>query len=254
MRLEAAASLLWAAQRDRLIVLAGVALAAALGLWATLHTGDALMLPSAPQPGSAAYVALLFVMWWSMMMAMMLPSAAPAILTFGAMTAKFKEKGAAYAPLPVFVAGYGAIWTLFSAAAVSLQILTEELVPLTGMMAVASRSLGGVLLIAAGIYQLTPLKYACLRHCQSPLAFFMRNWRKGASGAFRMGVAHGLYCLGCCWVLMVLLFYGGVMEPAWIVGLAIYVAAEKLIPARSRLAHATGLGLVLWGTWRLAAV
>ena len=117
------------------------------------------------------------------------------------------------------------------------------------MMAVVSEVLGGSLLIAAGLYQLSPLKSACLRKCQAPLTFFANNWRKGSLGAFRMGLSHGLFCLGCCWVLMGLLFYGGVMELRWIVGLALYVAAEKLIPVGNRLSRFTGILLIGWGAW-----
>ena len=240
-----------AAIHDRMLVIASLAIAAALGLWATLRTGDALMPPFSPAPGAAAYAVLLFTMWWTMMLAMMLPSAAPAILTYAAMSRKFAGKGAPRGPVAVFAAGYATIWTLFSLAALALQILTREAIPLTGMMAVTSAAVGGGLLVAAGIYQLTPLKYACLRKCQAPLMFFARNWRNGAAGAFRMGFSHGTYCLGCCWVLMGLLFYGGVMELRWIVGLALYVAVEKLIPAGDRLSRFTGILLVGWGLWVL---
>ena len=243
-----------AALNERRVVLAALAFVTALGLWATFFTGDALMSPASPAPGTVAYAVLLFLMWWTMMLAMMLPSAAPAILIYGALSRKFAEKGGATAPLAVFVAGYAAIWTGFSAAAVALQMSVHELVPLTGMMAVTSTALGAALLIAAGLYQLSPLKQTCLRKCQTPLMFFARNWRKGSGGAVRMGLAHGLYCLGCCWVLMGLLFYGGVMELRWIVGLALYVAAEKLIPASTWLSRFVGILLIGWGLWTVAVV
>jgi predicted metal-binding membrane protein len=241
------------ARNERWIVLAALLLATALGLFATLRLGDRLMMPDAPEPASIAYAALLFAMWWTMMMAMMLPSAAPAILTYGAMRRKFQSKGIDQPLLAVFVAGYAAIWTGFSLAAVILQIATRNVLPLTGMMAVTSEIIGSLLLVGAGLYQLTPLKYACLRKCQSPFMFFARNWRQGMAGAFRMGIDHGLYCLGCCWVLMGLLFYGGVMEPLWIAGLALYVLAEKLILPLFRLPQIAGLLLVGWGVWIFAA-
>jgi predicted metal-binding membrane protein len=114
-------------------------------------------------------------------------------------------------------------------------------------MAVTSRAVGGVLLIAAGIYQLTPLKAACLRKCQTPLFFLARNWRSGRLAAFRMGAHHGIYCLGCCWVLMALLFYGGVMELSWILGLALYVLAEKLLPPGWFVRRLSGAILIVWG-------
>jgi predicted metal-binding membrane protein len=237
------------ARNERWIVLIGLALVAATGLIATLRLGDMLMMPSAFVGGAIVYPLLLFIMWWTMMMAMMLPSAAPAILTFGSISRKFAEKGAPAAPLPVFVAGYAAIWTCFAAAAVTLQLLLSQKIALSMMMAVTSAALGGGLLVSAGLYQMSPLKSACLRKCQTPLMFFARNWQKGYPGALRMGLSHGLYCLGCCWVLMGLLFYGGVMEPRWIVGLALYVAAEKLIPAGNRLSRFTGILLIVWGLW-----
>ncbi|CAN0487912.1 unnamed protein product, partial [Phaeothamnion confervicola] len=199
------------------IVLAALAVVVALGLWGTFVSGDALMSPASPEPGTIAYAVLLFIMWWTMMLAMMLPSAAPAILTYGAISRKFSTQGATSAPLAFFVAGYAAVWTGFSAATAALQIAVRDIAPLTGMMALVSTTLGAVLLVAAGLYQLSPLKHACLRQCQTPLFFLARNWRKGNVGALRMGLSHGLYCVGCCWVLMGLLFYGGVMELRWII-------------------------------------
>ena len=244
-----AAACLWAARRERALVLAGLAFVAAGGLWGTLYAGDWLMMADAPVGGTVAYLVLLFLMWWTMMMAMMLPTAAPAILSYGAIARKVDQAG----PMTAFVAGYAAIWSIFSAAAVSLQVITADNIPLTGMMALISREVGGGLLVAAGLYQFTPLKRACLRHCQAPFFYVAHHWRNGTTGAFRMGLSHGLYCTGCCWVLMLLLFYGGVMELTWIVGLAVYVGAEKLIPARFHVDRVAGTALVAWGLWVLAS-
>ena len=182
---------------------------------------------------------------------MMLPSASPAILIYAALARKHESKG--IAPVAVFASGYAAIWTGFSVGAVLLQLLIRPLIELNMTMAVTSRLVGAALLIAAGLYQMTPLKQACLRKCQSPLMFFARRWRNGLEGSFRMGLEHGSYCLGCCWVLMALLFYGGVMDLRWIVGLAIYIATEKLIPAGAKLARATGLILIAAGAWQFYA-
>lgn len=237
------------AKHQRWFVLAGLAAVAIVGLLTTLHSGDLLMMANPETGGVIAYASLLFVMWWTMMMAMMLPSAAPAILTYGALSGKFSEKGAYAAPLGYFVAGYALIWTGFSVAAVALQLLLADVIALSMMMAVTSALVGGALLVAAGLYQFSPLKAACLRNCQTPLMFLGRRWQPGHRGALRMGLLHGLYCLGCCWVLMGLLFYGGVMELRWIIGLALYVAAEKLIPAGNRLSQFTGLLLIGWGVW-----
>ena len=232
-------------------MLTSLALVSAIGLFATMRLGDMLMMPTAFVGGATIYPMLLFVMWWTMMMAMMLPSAAPAILTFGALSRKFGEQGASASPLSLFVAGYAAVWTGFAVVAVALQLLLSQKIALSMMMAVGSAVVGGSLLVAAGLYQMSPLKSACLRKCQTPLMFFAGNWRKGSLGAFRMGLSHGLYCLSCCWVLMGLLFYGGVMDLRWIVGLALYVAAEKLIPVGNRLSQFTGLILIGWGAWRI---
>ncbi|MGH6855941.1 MAG: DUF2182 domain-containing protein, partial [Aestuariivirga sp.] len=170
-----------AAQNERIVVLAGLALVTAAGLYASLHTGGALMMMPA---GSIAYAVLLFIMWWTMMLAMMLPSAAPAILMYAAMNRKFAENGAARVPSALFAGGYGAVWTGFSAAAMVLQLLIQPAIPLNGMMAVTGATAGGLLLLAAGLYQMTSLKHACLRKCQTPLMFFARNWRTGKTGAF----------------------------------------------------------------------
>lgn len=248
MSSEPGGAYLWAARRERIFVFLGLTFVVAAGLWGTLATGDWLMLPSAPAEGSLAYILLLFAMWWTMMMAMMLPAAAPAILSYGAVARKNAKAGS----ITTFVLGYAAVWSAFSAAAVFLQILTSNLIPLTGMMAVTSKSIAGVLLVAAGIYQFTPLKNACLKHCQSPFFYIAHHWKNGGHGAFRMGVQHGIYCAGCCWVLMLLLFYGGVMEITWIVGLALYVAMEKLIPPRFHVDRVAGCALVIWGIWVLA--
>ena len=227
----------------RLAVAGGLLFASAAGLWLTTKVGGTLMMGGGEPAGLALHVILLFLMWWSMMMAMMLPSAAPAILTYRTVAAKLKPPPHTF----VFAAGYAAVWSAFSAAAVILQIITHDIVPLTGMMAVVSTSVGGALLIAAGLYQFSPLKQACLRKCQAPLFYLARHWRMGVSGAFRMGISHGLHCLGCCWAIMLLLFYGGVMELTWIVGLALYVAAEKLLPARYQLDRVAGAALIAWG-------
>ena len=220
---------------------------AVAGLFSTLRLGDMVMVPTDWVGGPIIYPLLLFIMWWTMMLAMMLPSAAPAILTFAALRRKFAARGAPVAPLAVFASGYSMIWTGFSVAAVIIHLALSPLVSMSMMMAITSRTIGGGLLIAAGLYQMSPLKAACLRKCQTPLFFLAHNWQNGNGGAFRMGLSHGLYCLGCCWVLMGLLFYGGVMELRWIVGLAIYVAAEKLLPAGNKLSRLTGLLLIAWG-------
>jgi len=178
---------------------------------------------------------------------MMLPSAAPMILLFTTLNRKQRDAGQPYVATSIFAFGYLAAWAGFSLVAVILQWGFE----LTGMISPVligtNVIFGGVLLLAAGTYQLTPIKHACLRYCRSPLAFLGTRWRRGAGGALRMGLEHGAYCLGCCWFLMGLLFFGGVMNLYWIVGLALFVLFEKMMPAGHWLGYATGVALSIWG-------
>ena len=193
------------------------------------------------------YSVVNFFMWWVMMFSMMLPSAAPLLLLFARMMRKEKKKGAPYVPTGVFALGYVVMWAAFSAVATGAQWGLEASGLLSGIMVGTSAVLGAALLIAAGVWQLTPLKNACLRHCRSPIGFLSAQWRPGRTGAFRMGLVHGAFCLGCCWFLMALLFYGGVMNLYWIIGLALYILIEKLLPAGARIAQLTGVFLIAWG-------
>ena len=206
--------------------------------------GMAAMAPMAWTPG---YAVLMFFMWWIMMMAMMLPSATPMILLFALINRKQRENGAPYVPTGIFAAGYLLVWGAFSLVAVTAQWGLERIGLLSSMLASTSVLLGAGLLIAAGVYQLTPLKHACLRHCRSPIFFIGHHWRPGNIGALRMGVEHGAFCTGCCWFLMALLFYGGVMNLYWIIGLAVLVLLEKTLPAGHWLGRITGAFLIAWG-------
>lgn len=203
------------------------------------------MTPVAWTPG---YALLMFFMWWIMMVAMMLPSASPTILLFAAVSRRRHKPGSPYAPVGSFAVGYLLAWGGFSLFAIALQWGLERVAMLSSMMASTSVMLGGVLLLAAGTYQFTPFKDACLRHCRSPLHFLSHHWRKGTFGALRMGFEHGSFCLGCCWVLMGLLFVGGVMNLYWIIGIALFVLLEKIIPAGHRLGWIGGVGLMAWGS------
>jgi predicted metal-binding membrane protein len=199
----------------------------------------------APARG-AGYVALLFVMWAAMMGAMMLPSAAPMILFYAAIARRRRERGEIAATVGIFAAGYVLVWAGFSLGAAVLQWRFEAAALLSPGMAVTGAA-SGLLLIVAGLYQWTPLKLACLRRCRSPLGFVLTEWREGARGALVMGLRHGLFCLGCCWALMLLLFVGGVMNLLWIGLVALIVLIEKVAPAGGWHARIAGLALVLWG-------
>jgi predicted metal-binding membrane protein len=209
--------------------------------------GQAMMAMATPADWTWGYAFLMFGMWWVMMIAMMLPSAAPMILLFALVNRRTREKGAPYVPTAVFVGAYLVAWGGFSVVAVALQWGLERAGLLSSMMASRNVAFGGALLVLAGAYQLSPLKHACLRYCRGPIDFISRHWRAGLRGAFRMGVHHGLYCLGCCWALMALLFFGGVMNLYWIAGLALFVMLERTIPPGHWLASLAGLGLVVWG-------
>ena len=219
----------------------------AMGEGAAAGMSDLAVAAMAPVAWTPRYAALMFFMWWIMMMAMMLPSATPMILLFAVINRKQRDKGAPYVPTGIFAAGYLLVWGTFSLVAVSAQWGLERMGLLSSMMASTSVLLGAGLLIAAGVYQLTPLKHACLRHCRSPLFFITQHWRPGNLGALRMGMEHGAFCTGCCWFLMALLFYGGIMNLYWIVGLAVFVLLEKTIPGGHRLGHVTGALLIAWG-------
>lgn len=189
------------------------------------------------------YAAVLFVMWWLMMIAMMVPSAAPTILLFAALSRSKRQSAAIF-----FAAGYLATWAVFSAAATAAQGAMIEIGALSTMfMTVTAPWLGATILIGAGLYQFTPLKAACLHHCRGPVEALTRHRRTGRAAAFRMGLLHGRYCLGCCWALMALLFVGGIMNIWWILGITLYVAVEKLAPGGDRLARPLGAILVLGG-------
>jgi len=194
---------------------------------------------------------LMFLMWAVMMVGMMLPSAAPMLLVYAAVVRKAERQGAVLAPTAVFAAGYLLAWTLFSLAATLAQWGLEEAALLSPMMVATSPLLGGLLLIGAGLYQLTPWKDACLQHCRSPVGFIAEHWRPGVAGALRMGMQHGLYCLGCCWVLMGLLFFGGVMNLLWIAAITLFVLLEKVLPGGARGGRFAGAALALAGVWVL---
>ncbi len=240
--------------RQRWVVIGGLASVTAVS-WVYILAGagmganpDSRAMMDMTTDWSPEYVALMLAMWWVMMVAMMLPSAAPMILLFAAVSRRSGEGENAVPPTALFAAGYLIVWGGFSLIAVSLQWGLDKLALLNPMMASASVPFGGALLIATGAYQMTPLKHACLRHCRSPIQFLGRHWQPGAAGAMRMGIEHGLYCLGCCWVLMTLLFYGGVMNLVWIAGIALYVLVEKLLPAGHKIGRLIGVVLILWGT------
>jgi predicted metal-binding membrane protein len=204
------------------------------------------------QPWTATEFGLRLLMWVVMMVAMMVPTAAPMTLIYAAVARKAAAQHNPVAPTFVFVAGYIAMWSLFSIAATVAQWRLDRVALLSPMMVSSSAVLGGALLIGAGVYQLTPLKQACLRHCRAPAQFLSQNWHSGTAGAFRMGLKLGAYCLGCCWILMGLLFVGGVMNLLWIAAIAAFVLLEKTIPFGAAAGWFAGVAMILVGALSLA--
>lgn len=217
-------------------------------------TGHAMSM-AIPQraPWNARTLALTFAMWVVMMVAMMLPSAAPMIVMFHRVAAERAARRQPAVPTAVFLAGYLSVWCGFSVLATAAQWALHEASLLSPMLAAASPWLGGGLLAAAGVFQFTPLKQACLAKCRSPIAFLLGEWREGVRGALAMGIRHGVYCTGCCWALMALLFVGGVMNLVWVAALAVVVLGEKALPNGALLGKLGGLALIAWGAWVMAS-
>ena len=254
-------------RRDRLVVASAlVAVIAIAWIWVVLGAGtgmstlgmtrrsgmpDITGMVMEPAAWSFGYAGLMFAMWWVMMAAMMLPSAAPMLLLFAHATRKARAGNLPYVPTGIFAAGYLAAWGGFSILATALQWAFEQLGLLSPMMVATSYWLGGAILILAGLWQLTPIKGVCLRHCRSPLSFLIGSWRPGRLGALRMGLEHGSYCLGCCWFLMGLLFFGGIMNLFWIAGLAAFVLLEKTLPMGHWFGRLIGVAAVACGVLML---
>ena len=256
-------------RRDRAVSLAGLA---ALTLLAWVYVLDGagtgmsvfnmttFAFPPPVRPGlteawGAGYWALMLAMWWVMMIATMIPSAAPMILLYARVSRHAQSKGQmadGVLPTFVFALGYLVAWLGFSTLATAAQWALERAGLLHQMlMWSTSATLTGVLLIAAGAYQFTPFKTVCLQHCRSPADYLSRHWRAGRAGAFRLGAVHGAWCLGCCWALMALLFAGGVMNLVWIAGLAIVVLIEKLAPRGEIFGQGLAVLMIGTGVWIL---
>ena len=251
-----------ALRRDRAVVVIAILIIAAIAWAYTVYVaesgmdmGDGMGMSMAMadmRSWSAADFGLMFVMWAVMMVAMMAPSAAPMLLMFAALNRRRRERDAPYVPTSIFLAGYVIVWTAFAAAATGGNWGLHQASLLSSMMgASTSGYLGGALLLAAGAFQWSPLKTACLKQCRTPMGFLMTSWREGHRGALRMGLEHGAYCLGCCWALMLLLFVLGIMNLVWIAALAAFVLAEKVAPMSEWVSRGTGVLLACWGVWAI---
>jgi len=250
-------------RRDRAVVIGALAALTALAWAYTIWLARSLdmggmamgvMLAPAFKPWTGTDFAVTFVMWAVMMIGMMTPSAAPMILIYTRVGRQAGSQGEPLAATGFFAGGYLFAWTAFSLAATLGQWLLERAALMTHMMATISHVLGAIVLIMAGVFQWTPVKDVCLKHCQSPLSFILQyGFRNDTWGSLSLGFRHGIYCVGCCWALMALLFAGGVMNIIWIAGLTIFVLLEKAIPFGRIISRTAGAGLFAWGAWLLTA-
>lgn len=243
-------------KRDRLVLAASLSTITLLAWVYTIHLARDMqvmdMTMPAMQTWSLVDFLLMFFMWTVMMVAMMTPSASPMVFLFARLDRQRRERGNTMPITWLFLSGYLVVWAGFSLLATFMQWGLHSAALLSPMMVSTSPILGGLLLVTAGIFQFTPLKHACLAECRSPLGFLMSQWRSGPQGAFIMGLKHGLFCTGCCWALMALLFVAGVMDLLWVAGIALLVLIEKSAPAGHWVGRATGLLLIGWGAWMLA--
>lgn len=244
--------------RDRALVVSVVVLVTALA-WAYLFRLDHRMTADGSPAATMERMGMMvsgawttrdffytFAMWSVMMVGMMAPSAIPVLLLFNGMHAHRAEASSPTAGT-LFGLGHMSVWIGFSILAAMLQWSLHQAGVLSSGMAVTSSRAAGFILIAAGVYQLTPAKSKCLTKCQSPLGFLMSNWREGATGALQLGVRHGIYCLGCCWALMCVLFVVGVMNLAWVAVLAAFILIEKSGLTGLRIARAGGVVIIVAG-------
>jgi len=237
--------------RERVIILLAIAGMTALSWLYLLQLGRGMpdmAMPMSPRWTPAAF-ALTFAMWAVMMVGMMLPSAAPMILTFASLHRRKAAAVQRLMPTLLFASGYLLAWSGFSLFAALLQWALDRLALLSPGLTTTSALVGGVLFVLAGAYQLTPLKQACLRHCRSPFAFLFNRWRDGWNGALRMGIEHGAYCLGCCWLLMALLLVGDMMNLFWAAAIALFVFGEKLLRGGVWIARISGVAMAGYGIW-----
>ncbi len=236
-------------------VILGLLLALAAAAWAALvWQGSGVDIDMAMDSPTMGLRAPLFLTTWVIMMvAMMFPTAAPMIVAFHTVQAGKRQRGEAFVSTWIFVAAYLLVWGLSGVAACAGALAVEAVAARTALSPATAARVGGTVLIAAGLYQLTPLKDLCLSKCRTPITFIMTSWRDGAAGALRMGLLHGAYCLGCCWLLFVILFPLGIMNIAAMAGITLAIFVEKILPWGRLAARATAAALVVYGVVVIAA-
>jgi predicted metal-binding membrane protein len=235
------------AQRNAILALL-LALAGAAWALLLIWNGSAPSMDmSMASPTMGLRAPLFLAIWVTMMVAMMFPTAAPMVLTFHRVQAGKRQRGGTVVPTWVFVAGYMLVWTLAGVAAYAAALVAEAAAESAALSSHAVARVGGGVLVAAGVYQLTPLKDLCLSKCRTPLGFIMTSWRDGTSGASRMGMLHGAWCLGCCWLLFAMLFPLGMMNVAAMAGVTVLILAEKTLPRTQWATRATAVVLIVYG-------
>ena len=244
-------------KRDRIIVTIGliglILLAWVYTIYLTNSLGSSSMGMEMISPHSLAWTpqafALNFLMWTVMMIAMMTPTAAPMLLFYTKINREQHNQNRPYLGTGLFLIGYLLIWTGFSAAATFVQLGLNNASLLSSGIIRATPMIGGILLIFAGAFQFSQLKNACLTHCRTPVGFIMTEWKEGNRGALQMGIKHGYYCVGCCWLLMALLFVAGLMNLLWMAIITAFILIEKIVPAGDRLGRYAGVLFIIWGFW-----
>ena len=239
--------------RNKLLIFAALVALSGLAWAMTVYQADGMgwgmftCSMTMGMPFSLGNALLYIVLWGVMMIAMMLPALAPMVEIFQTMAQRRQEQSLPFTPVWVFVAGYFVLWTLTGGVGYAADIAIQSLPAQFPLLGEYGLVIGGVTLIGAGIYQLTPLKYLCLSQCRSPMGFLLSSWRDGHWGAFRMGVDHGLYCLGCCWSLMAVLFVVGSMNLVWMGILSLVIFVEKTVPQGITVGKVTGIALIVLG-------
>jgi len=224
------------------LLIAIAAAAWAMLVWQQMNMGMAM---NTPTMGMRA--PLFLIVWVVMMVAMMFPTAAPMILAFHQVQAGKRARGETFVSTWVFVAAYMLVWASSGVLAYAGAVAAEAIAGYANLSAATAARIGGVVLIIAGAYQLSPLKYACLAKCRTPITFILTSWRDGTWGAVRMGLEHGFFCLGCCWLLFLILFPLGIMNIAAMAIVTLLVYAEKALAAGERIARWAGVALMLYG-------
>jgi predicted metal-binding membrane protein len=249
-------SLEFVLKKDRLVIIGGLFFITLLSWLYIIYLYNQMVymdmnalffaMPMTPEWTAVDFM-LLLLMWIVMMIAMMTPSVAPLILVFAMVNRQRKQQSRPFVNTAYLMAGYFLVWLAFSFVATVLQWSLQQIAMLNPEMKTTNKILGGIILIASGVFQFTPLKQTCLGYCRTPLDFVLRRWKEGKQGALRMGIENGLYCLGCCWLLMTLLFVAGIMNLLWIAIIAVFVLFEKVLSTIKWIPYLAGIALISYG-------